>query len=181
MNVGGESNPFGRPNPVPNAWDKDDLSLSSDFEVDCFEMNERRSQFELKDVTHENCIRKEEYEREKQQWERDKNALNQHLENTANMLESMKTIDLENKKLLEKLEKEKNEALEYRDTFEKLQEQIVTLNNMLYEANNETEVYKCKVKELKENVEDLEDKLYGPTNYYYKLYLEVGFSFHRDL
>ena len=85
----------------------------------------------------------------------------------------MKSIVLEDQKRIEVLEKEKKEALEYKDTFEKLQEQIVNLNNMLYEANEETEVYKKKTVELKETIQDLEDKLYGPTNYYYKLYLEV--------
>lgn len=160
---------------LTNAWESDNLSLSSEFEVDVIAIEEGEAQYQPRVNIHKDCISKQEFEREKEKWENEIKSLTQRFERTSSMLESMKAIVLEDQKRVEQLEKEKNEALGYRETFEKLQEQIVTLNNMLFESNRETENYKIKVAELKETIEELEDKLYGPTNYYYKLYLEVTF------
>ena len=173
MNIGEETIQPDENAPMANDWFDDNLSFSSDFDVDAIKIEEGGTYFQRDDKSHSNCVSKQEYEKEKKNWEDSMTEITQRYNRTTSMLDSMKSIVLEDQKRIEILEKEKKEALEYKDTFEKLQEQIVNLNNMLYEANEETEVYKKKTVELKETIQDLEDKLYGPTNYYYKLYLEV--------
>ena len=157
-----------------NGWEEDNLSMSSDLDVDSLMIGEEEGVFFEKRITHDNCIEKQEYESEKQKWESENNSLKQQLEQTNANLETTKAIVLEDQKQIDKLKKEKEEIIGYKETFEKLQDQIVTLNTMLCEANNETDKFRYKVSELEQHVQDLEDKLYGPTNYYYKLYLEVS-------
>lgn len=173
MSVGEETIQLEENVPITNDWDDDNLSFSSDFDVDAIKIEEQGAYYPGEDTTHVNCVSKQVYEKDKKNWEDGMTELTQRYNRAASMLDSMKKIVLEDQKRIEILEKEKQEALEYKDTFGKLQEQIVNLNNMLYEANEETEIYKRKNTELKESIQDLEDKLYGPTNYYYKLYLEV--------
>lgn len=173
MNSNAETISIDETIPLSNEWEDDNLSFSSDFDVDTIKIEEGGVHFEVEDKTHANCVSRQVYEKEKKHWEDGMNAVTQRFDRTTSMLESMKAIVLEDQKRIEVLEKEKKEALEYKDTFEKLQEQIVNLNTMLCESNEEVEMYKRKVSELKETIQDLEDKLYGPTNYYYKLYLEV--------
>ena len=57
--------------------------------------------------------------------------------------------------------------------FEALRRQIEGLNTLLYESNEESASYRQKINELKDRVAELEDKLYGPTNYYYQEFLKV--------
>ena len=97
------------------------------------------------------------------------------------MLDNMKTIALKDQERIEELEKENKEVMQYKETFERLQQQIEGLNTLLYESNEEGAAYRQQINELKDKVVELEDKLYGPTNYYYQEFLRVWISYSLSL
>lgn len=153
MSVSAETGQLDEMVPASNEWEDDDLSLSSDFDIETIKIEEGGVHFEVGDTIHSNCVSRQVYEKEKKSWEEAINEVKRQMN-----------------------EAEEEAALESKKTFDKLQDQIVDLNRMLCDANDETENYKVKLNEMEERVQELEDKLYGPTNYYYKLYLEVLFG-----
>lgn len=152
MSVSAETGQLDEMVPASNEWEDDDLSLSSDFDIETIKIEEGGVHFEVGDTIHSNCVSRQVYEKEKKSWEEAINEVKRQMN-----------------------EAEEEAASESKKTFDKLQNQIVDLNRMLCDANDETENYKVKLNEMEERVQELEDKLYGPTNYYYKLYLEVLF------
>ena len=161
---------------LSNDWGSDDLDFSSDFEVESIRVEDGGVQFNPQDSIHANCVDRQTYEKEKQAWEDAMDGLSQRFSRATSMLDSMKTIALKDQERIEELEKENKEAMEYKETFERLQQQIEGLNTLLYESNEEGAAYRQQINELKDKVVELEDKLYGPTNYYYQEFLKVGIS-----
>lgn len=156
-----------------NGWDSDDFSLSSDFDADMIRIEDGGVQFSAQSDLHVNCVDKQIYEKEKHAWEDAMNGLSQRFERATSMLESMKSIALADQKQIRTLEAERDDALKYKKTFDRLQQQIVDLNNVLYESNEETSSLRRQLQEEKERGDKLESLLYGPTNYYYQEFLKV--------
>ena len=48
------------------------------------------------------------------------------------------------------------------------------LNNILYESNEENASMRRELQSERSLIDELESKLYGPTNYYYQEYLKVA-------
>ena len=156
-----------------NGWDSDDFSLSSDFDADMIRIEDGGVQFSAQSDVHMSCVDKQIYEKEKHAWEDAMNGLSQRFERAMSMLESMKSIALDDQKRIITLEKERDDALKYKETFDRLQQQIVDLNNVLYESNEEMSSLRRELQNEKERGDKLEGILYGPTNYYYQEYLKV--------
>lgn len=164
MSVSAETGQLDEMVPASNEWEDDDLSLSSDFDIETIKIEEGGVHFEVGDTAHSNCVSRQVYEKEKKNWEEGINEVKRQMNEALN--------EARNEAELKQQESQK--------TFDKLQNQIVDLNRMLCDANDETEKYKVKLNEMEDRVQELEDKLYGPTNYYYKLYLEVPFVILND-
>lgn len=166
---------------LSNDWGSDDLDFSSDFEVESIRVEDGGVRFNPQDSLHANCVDRQTYEKEKQAWEDAMDGLSQRFSRATSMLDNMKTIALKDQERIEELEKENKEVMQYKETFERLQQQIEGLNTLLYESNEEGAAYRQQINELKDKVVELEDKLYGPTNYYYQEFLRVWISYSLSL
>lgn len=158
---------------LTNDWESDDLDFSSDFEVDNLQVEEGTDNFKSQESIHANCVDRETFEKEKQAWKEAMEEMSQRFSRATSMLDSMKSIALRDQERIEELERENREIMQYKETFTRLQQQIEGLNTLLYESNEESASYRQKINELKDRVAELEDKLYGPTNYYYQEFLKV--------
>lgn len=158
---------------LTNDWESDDLDFSSDFEVDALHVEDGADNFKSQESIHVNCVDRETYEKEKQAWQEAMEDMSQRFSRATSMLDNMKTIALRDQERIEELERENKEILQYKETFTRLQQQIEGLNTLLYESNEESASYRQKINEMKDRIAELEDKLYGPTNYYYQEFLKV--------
>lgn len=158
---------------LTNDWESDDLDFSSDFEVDTLQVEEGTENFKSQESIHANCVDRETFEKEKQAWKEAMEEMSQRFRRATSMLDNMKSIALRDQERIEELERENREIMQYKETFTRLQQQIEGLNTLLYESNEESASYRQTINELKDRIAELEDKLYGPTNYYYQEYLKV--------
>lgn len=162
------------PNADPLGWSSDELDFSSDIDMDAVHVEEGGVKYAVEDSLHVNCIEKQQYEKEKQQWEDAMEGLSQRFSRSQAMLENMKEIAFRADKKIEQLENEKKEMAKYKEMNEVLEKQIADLNMMLDEANQETARCRIRCEEMEEKTVALEEKLYGPVNYYYQEYLRVS-------
>lgn len=162
------------PNADPLGWSSDELDFSSDIDMDAVHVEEGGVKYAVEDSVHVNCIEKQQYEKEKQQWEDAMEGLSQRFSRSQAMLENMKEIAFRADKKIEQLENEKKEMAKYKEMNDVLERQIADLNMMLDEANRETARCRRRCEEMEEKTVALEEKLYGPVNYYYQEYLRLS-------
>lgn len=155
-----------------NEWGSDDLSFSSDFDIDAVQVEEGGVHYATEDSISAKYVDKQQYEKEKQTWEDAMEGLSQRFSRSQGMLESVKGILFQSEKRIEELEEEKKEALKYKDLYEVAQKQIADLNEILVESTQEVAKIRIRLEEAEEEKHELEDKLYGPVNYYYQEYLK---------
>ena len=118
-------------------------------------------------------VDKQQYEKEKQTWEDAMEGLSQRFTRSQRMLENMKGIVFQCEKRIEELEEEKKEAFKYKDLYEVAQKQIADLNGILVESTQDVANIRIRLEEAEDEKHELEDKLYGPVNYYYQEYLKL--------
>ena len=92
MNIGEETVQLGENAPMTNDWFDDNLSFSSDFDVDAIKIEEGGTYFQRDDKSHSNCVSKQEYEKEKKNWEDSMTEITQRYNRATSMLDSMKSI-----------------------------------------------------------------------------------------
>lgn len=173
MNQSEKGNDVAESQEAPNGWDFDDFSLSSDFEPEGVPADgEGAKMEELADI-HANCVSKQQYENEKRSWEDKMMGISQRCAQKDVVLDNINSTVREKERTIEKL---KQEAAENAEMFNRLQEQIVDLNNILYESNEENASMRRELQSERSLIDELESKLYGPTNYYYQEYLKVAFG-----
>ena len=156
-----------------NDWGSDDLSFSSDFDLDAVQVEEGGVHYATEDSISAKYIDKQQYEKEKQTWEDAMEGLSQRFTRSQGMLESMKGIAFQYEKRIEELEEEKKEAFKYKDLYDVAQKQIADLNGILVESTQEVANMRIRLDEAEDEKHELEDKLYGPVNYYYQEYLKL--------
>ena len=101
------------PNADPLGWSSDELDFSSDIDMDAVHVEEGGVKYAVEDSVHVNCIEKQQYEKEKQQWEDAMEGLSQRFSRSQAMLENMKEIAFRADKKIEQLENEKKEMAKY--------------------------------------------------------------------
>lgn len=170
MNQNSNSNDAAESQETPNTWDFDDFSLSSDFEPESVPVEGDKANANEHDTFHSDYVSKTVYDNEKRSWEDKMMGISERCIQKDAILDNMNDSLREKERTIEKLMKEAESNAE---TFSRLQEQIVDLNNFLYESNEENASLRRELQKEKSLVDELESKLYGPTNYYYQEYLKV--------
>ena len=156
-----------------NDWGSDDLCFSSDFDIDAVQVEEGGVHYATEDSISAKYVDKQQYEKEKQTWEDAMEGLSQRFTRSQRMLENMKGIVFQCEKRIEELEEEKKEAFKYKDLYEVAQKQIADLNGILGESTQDVANIRIRLEEAEDEKHELEDKLYGPVNYYYQEYLKL--------
>ena len=156
-----------------NDWGSDDLCFSSDFDIDAVQVEEGGVHYATEDSISAKYVDKQQYEKEKQTWEDAMEGLSQRFTRSQRMLENMKGIVFQCEKRIEELEEEKKEAFKYKDLYEVAQKQIADLNGILVESTQDVANIRIRLEEAEDEKHELEDKLYGPVNYYYQEYLKL--------
>ena len=156
-----------------NDWGSDDLCFSSDFDIDAVQVEEGGVHYATEDSISAKYVDKQQYEKEKQTWEAAMEGLSQRFTRSQRMLENMKGIVFQCEKRIEELEEEKKEAFKYKDLYEVAQKQIADLNGILVESTQDVANIRIRLEEAEDEKHELEDKLYGPVNYYYQEYLKL--------
>ena len=156
-----------------NDWGSDDLCFSSDFDIDAVQVEEGGVHYATEDSISAKYVDKQQYEKEKQTWEDAMEGLSQRFTRSQRMLENMKGIVFQCEKRIEELEEEKKEAFKYQDLYEVAQKQIADLNGILVESTQDVANIRIRLEEAEDEKHELEDKLYGPVNYYYQEYLKL--------
>ena len=156
-----------------NDWGSDDLCFSSDFDIDVVQVEEGGVHYATEDSISAKYVDKQQYEKEKQTWEDAMEGLSQRFTRSQRMLENMKGIVFQCEKRIEELEEEKKEAFKYKDLYEVAQKQIADLNGILVESTQDVANIRIRLEEAEDEKHELEDKLYGPVNYYYQEYLKL--------
>ena len=151
-----------------NDWGSDDLCFSSDFDIDAVQVEEGGVHYATEDSISAKYVDKQQYEKEKQTWEDAMEGLSQRFTRSQRMLENMKGIVFQCEKRIEELEEEKKEAFKYKDLYEVAQKQIADLNGILVESTQDVANIRIRLEEAEDEKHELEDKLYGPVNYYYQ-------------
>ena len=156
-----------------NDWGSDDLCFSSDFDIDAVQVEEGGVHYATEDSISAKYVDKQQYEKEKQTWEDAIEGLSQTFTRSQRMLENMKGLVFQCEKRIEELEEEKKEAFKYKDLYEVAQKQIADLNGILVESTQDVANIRIRLEEAEDEKHELEDKLYGPVNYYYQEYLKL--------
>ena len=157
-----------------NQWDGDDISISSDFDLEDMKTESSPQGFSTTATSHANCVSLDQYNREKQEWEQ----LKQDHDTTCETVKSLEKKIQKYEQLVNMLQNgaqstggENAQANE--EEMEQLKQQLEETSSELQKSLDELARCKEKMKELEMLNIEFEEKLYGPVNYYYAEYKKL--------
>ena len=172
---------------VEDDWGVDDIDLSSDFDLGEIKMEASSNDFPENTTLHANCVPLEQYEREKQEWEVIKKECEAKSETVKNLEKKVQRYEqlvemLQNgSSVSEPANTQENGENGENDVngaeLERLTQEVEEGRVKLEECMQELSRSREKMQELEMYNQELEDKLYGPINYYYAEYKKVAANY----
>lgn len=169
---------------VEDDWGVDDIDLSSDFDLGEINVEASSKDFSENTTSHANCVPLEQYQREKQEWEATKKECEAQSETVKNLEKKVQRYE----QLVEMLQNgssvsepantpESGENGKNDGELERLTQEVEDGRVKLEECMQELSRFREKMQELEMYNQELEDKLYGPMNYYYAEYKKVAANY----
>ena len=157
-----------------NQWDGDDISISSDFDLEDMKTESNPQGFSTAATSHANCIPLDQYNREKQEWEKMKQEHDTACETVRSLEKKVQKYEqlvnmLQNG--MQSTGEEKGQANE--EEMKQLKQQLEETSSKLQSSLDELSRCKDQMKELEKLNIEFEEKLYGPMNYYYAEYKKL--------